>query len=47
MILVSIRPGPVLHVHRDGKQLAAVPLDQPSALSLVGDIVRALVEVRR
>jgi hypothetical protein len=29
--LVTVRPGPVLHLWQDGRQIAAVPLDPPAA----------------
>lgn len=42
MLLITIRPGPVLHVWRDGKEVAAVPMDRRAALGLIHDIAGAL-----
>lgn len=42
MMLATVRPGPVLHVWRDGAELAAVPLSPNAALTLAGDILAAL-----
>jgi hypothetical protein len=42
MTLVTIRPGPVLHIWRDGAELAAVPLSPNAALTLARDILAAL-----
>lgn len=42
MMLVTIRPGPVPHVWRDGAELAAVPLSPNAALALARDILAAL-----
>ena len=42
MMLATIRPGPVLHVWRDGAELAAVPLSPNAALTLARDILAAL-----
>jgi hypothetical protein len=44
MILVTVRPGPVLHVWRDGKEVAAVPLSGAQALCLLADLA---IEVTR
>ncbi|MCC6001898.1 MAG: hypothetical protein JJU19_13710 [Pararhodobacter sp.] len=41
--LVTIRPGPVLHVWRDGQEVAAIRLSNPAALTLLADLARALV----
>jgi len=40
--LVTIRPGPVLHVWRDGIEAGRVSLTTPAALSLVADLVAAI-----
>lgn len=42
MMLVTIRPGPVLHVWRDGVELVAVPLSPNAALTLARGILAAL-----
>ena len=42
MMLVTIRPGPVLHVWQGGEQVAAVPLSSSAALRLASDLLRAL-----
>lgn len=38
--LATVRPGPVLHIWRDGRELAAVPLDMHAALALVDALLR-------
>jgi hypothetical protein len=40
--LVVIRPGPVLHVFRDGREVEAVPLDRNAAHTLMIDLLREL-----
>ena len=40
--LLTIRPGPVLHVWRDGQEVATVALDHHAALTLLADLARAL-----
>lgn len=42
MILVTVRPGPVLHVWQDGQQTAAIPLTPSAALCLAADLLRAV-----
>ncbi|MBB4206428.1 hypothetical protein [Roseinatronobacter bogoriensis] len=42
MILVTIRPGPVLHVWRDGQEVAQVTLTIPAALTLLADLAQAV-----
>lgn len=42
--LVTVRPGPVLHVWRDGAEAAAVPLSGSAALALIEALCR---ETRR
>ena len=42
MMLVTIRPGPVLHVWRDGQEVARVALTTGAALALVADLVTAI-----
>ena len=37
--LVTVRPGPVVHVWLDGHEVAAVPLDRRAALVLVRSIL--------
>jgi hypothetical protein len=34
-VLVTVRPGPVLHLWQDGGEAARVPLDTPAALALI------------
>ncbi|SUZ31109.1 hypothetical protein ROE7235_00844 [Roseibaca ekhonensis] len=41
--LVTIRPGPVLHIWQDGQEVARVPLSIPAAIGLAQSI---LAEVR-
>ena len=45
--LITIRPGPVLHVWRSGTGVVAIPLTIPAALSLLADLARAIVEAQR
>jgi hypothetical protein len=40
--LLTIRPGPVLHVWRDGQEVAQVALSIPAALSLLADLAQAI-----
>lgn len=40
--LVTVRPGPVLHVWQDGQQTAAITLAPSAALCLKADLLRAL-----
>ena len=40
--LVTVRPGPVLHVWRSGSEFCVVPLDYHSGLALIGSITAAL-----
>ncbi|MBT0781184.1 hypothetical protein [Paracoccus sp. pheM1] len=42
MILVTLRPGPVLHVWQDGRQVVAIPLTPSAALCLAADLLRAV-----
>ncbi|MFP5481372.1 MAG: hypothetical protein ACLGIE_17050 [Alphaproteobacteria bacterium] len=42
MMLVTIRPGPVLHVWRDGAEIAVVPLSPSASLTLARDLLAAL-----
>lgn len=41
-VLVTVRPGPVLHVWQDGEQVASAPLTPHAALCLAADLLRAL-----
>lgn len=41
-MLITIRPRPVLHVWRDGKEIAAVPLTPSATLTLCRDLLAAL-----
>jgi hypothetical protein len=46
-VLVTVRPGPVLHLWQDGREVARVPLDTPAALALVEALLREVrAEVR-
>ncbi|PRX37226.1 hypothetical protein SAMN05216257_101245 [Meinhardsimonia xiamenensis] len=40
VMLVAVRPGPVLHVWQDGRELAAIPLDTHAALALAEALLR-------
>jgi len=42
MTIITIRPGPVLHVWRDGVEVVAVPLTFAAALSLLKDLAEAI-----
>ena len=42
MPLITIRPGPVLHVWVEGKEVVAVPLTLIAALTLTQDLGRAI-----
>jgi hypothetical protein len=39
-LLVTVRPGPTLHLWRGGVEVAAVPLDTPAALELAAALLR-------
>jgi hypothetical protein len=43
MILITVRPGPVLHVWRDGAEVTAVPLSPSAALTIASDLLAAIV----
>lgn len=44
-LLVTVRPGPVLHVWRDGQEVARLPLEAHAALmTLTADLLRAVRE---
>ena len=38
--LITVRPGPVLHVWVDGKQAAVVPMTLHAALALLSDLAK-------
>jgi hypothetical protein len=40
--LITIRPGPVLHIWRDGAEVAAVPLTRDMLATLIRDLVNAM-----
>lgn len=40
--LATDRPGPVLHLWRDGHELASMPLAPSAALRLASDLLRAV-----
>ena len=42
MMLVTIRQGPVLHLWRDGVEVAAVPLTPAATLTLTRELLAAL-----
>jgi len=42
VVLITVRPGPVLHVWRDGVEVVAVPLTFTAALSLLKDLAEAI-----
>jgi hypothetical protein len=44
MTLITIRPGPTIHVWQDGKEVIAVPLDKYAALYVAS---RLLAEAAR
>jgi hypothetical protein len=46
-LLVTIRPGPVLHVWQDGQEVARVPLDLHGALALVEALLREVRAAQR
>jgi hypothetical protein len=39
-LLVTVRPGPVLHLWQDGRKVARVPLDTPAALEVAAALLR-------
>lgn len=41
LVLVTVRPGPVLHVWQGGQELARMPLDLCGALTLAADLLAA------
>ena len=41
-MLITIRAGPVLHVWREGQEVAAVPLTPPATLTLCCDLLAAM-----
>lgn len=45
MMLITIRPGPVLRVLQGGKEVAAVPLKPSATLALRRDLLAALASV--
>ncbi len=42
MFLITIRPGPVVHIWKDGQEVAAVVLDRHAAQTLLRDLAGAL-----
>lgn len=40
--LITVRPGPVLHVWRGGAEFCNVPLTHNAALSLIGQLTAAM-----
>ena len=45
-MLATVRPGPVLHVWRGGREVAAVPLTEPAALRLAAWLLQSVAEIR-
>jgi hypothetical protein len=45
--LATVRPGPVLHIWRDGQEAACLPLDTDAALTLAEALLRAVRDARR
>ena len=41
-MLITIRPGPMMHIWHDGKQVAAVPLTPSATLNLCRDLLAAI-----
>jgi hypothetical protein len=41
-VLITIRPGPVLHVWRGGVEVVGVPLTVPQALCVLHDLIGAI-----
>lgn len=44
VILITVRPGPTIHVWRDGAEVVAVPLTFLAALCLLRDLAGAIKE---
>ena len=44
--IITIRPGPILHVWRNGAEFCAVPLDHNAALTLIGSLTAAMQVAR-
>lgn len=42
VLLITVRPGPTLHVWKDGDEVVAVPLDRHAAMTLLRDLAGAL-----
>ena len=40
--IITVRPGPVLHVWRNGSEFCAVHLDHNAALTLIGSLTAAM-----
>ena len=45
--LATVRPGPVLHVWQDGREVARLPLDLHGALALVEALLREVRAAQR
>ena len=45
--IITVRPGPVLHVWRNGAEFCAVPLDHNAALALIGSLTAAMQVAER
>lgn len=41
-MMVTVRPGPVLHIWRDGQEVARVPLTNPAAIGLAEAILASV-----
>jgi hypothetical protein len=46
-VLVTVRPGPTLHLWQGGREVAAVPLDLHGALALVEALLREVRAAQR
>ena len=44
--IITVRPGPVLHVWRNGAEFCAVPLGHNAALTLIGSLTAAMQVAR-
>lgn len=44
--LLTVRPGPVLHIWREGQEVARVPLELHGALTLAADLLAATVRAQ-
>ena len=40
--IITVRPGPIIHIWRNGAEFCAVPLDYNAALTLIGSLTAAM-----